>query len=115
MFLFYINEIFFALRKIDICYFADETTPYICDSNTKTVLKKLGHSPELAITWFETHNMKLNTDKCHLFTSGSKHEHMWAKIGQEIVWESNTVKLLRVSIENHLKFDNQVTKTFKSQ
>ena len=31
------------------------------------------------------------------------------KIGQNIVWESNVVKLLGVTIDNHSKFDNYVT------
>ena len=32
----YIN-IFFTLNEIDICNFADDTTPYVCDSNLKSV------------------------------------------------------------------------------
>ena len=47
--------------------------------------------------------MKLNTDKCHLLISVSKHEHMWAKTGQEIVLENNTFKLPG---DNHLKFES---------
>ena len=27
----YINDMFFALKGIDICNFEDDTTPYICD------------------------------------------------------------------------------------
>ena len=35
----YINDIFFALKGVDICNFADDTTPHVCDSNLKTVLE----------------------------------------------------------------------------
>ena len=28
----YINDMFFALNEIDICNFADDTTPYVFDS-----------------------------------------------------------------------------------
>ena len=52
--------------------------------------------------------MKLNTDKCYLLSSGRKHEHMRAKIGHDIIWESNIVKQLGVTIYNHLIFDNYV-------
>ena len=52
--------------------------------------------------------MKLNTNKCHLLTFGSKHEYMWAKIGRDIIRKSNIVKQLGVTIYNHLKFDNYV-------
>ena len=46
----YINDIFFALKEV-ICNFADDTTPYVCDSNLKLVLETLEHSSELAIVW----------------------------------------------------------------
>ena len=35
----YINDMFFALKGIDICNFEDDTTPYICDWNLKAVLQ----------------------------------------------------------------------------
>ena len=57
---------FFALNKVDICNFADDAAPYVCDSNLKSVSEKLGHNSELSIAWFEMNYMKLNTDKCHL-------------------------------------------------
>ena len=66
----YIN-MFFALNEIDICNFAHETTPYVCDSNLKPVLvlEKFEQNSEFAIAWFEMNYMKLNTDKCHLLIS----------------------------------------------
>ena len=62
----YINDIFFALKGIDICDFADDTPPYVCDSNLKSVRETLEHNSELTIAWFEMNYMKLNTNKCHL-------------------------------------------------
>ena len=47
----YINDIFFALKEVDICNFADDATPYVCDSKLKLVLETLEHSSELAIVW----------------------------------------------------------------
>ena len=82
MFNIYINDIFFALKGVDICNFADNTTPYVCDSNLKSVLETLQHISELAIAWFEMNYMKLNTDKCHLLISGNKIEQMWAILGR---------------------------------
>ena len=105
----YINDMFFALNEIDICNFADDTTPYVCDSNLKSVLEKLEHNSELAIAWFEMNYMKLNTDKCHLLISGNKNEYMWAKLDEDIVWESNDVELLGVTIDNNLRFDKHLS------
>ena len=99
----------FALSEIDICNFADDTTPYVCGSNLKSVLEKLEHDSELAIAWFEINYMKLNTDKCYLLISGNINEHMWAKLGEDIVWESNNVELLGVTIDSNLGFDKHVS------
>ena len=52
--------------------------------------------------------MKLNTDKCHLLTSGSKYEHFWVQIGKDRIWEDNEVKLLGITIDNSLKFDTHI-------
>ena len=40
----YINDIFFVLKGVDICNFADDTSPYVCDSNSKSVLETLEHN-----------------------------------------------------------------------
>ena len=61
---------------IDICNFADSITPYVCDSNVKSVLEALEHNSELAVAWFEMIYMKLNTDKCHLLVLGNKSGQM---------------------------------------
>ena len=100
---------FFALNEIDICNFAYDTTPYVCDSNLKSVLEKLEHNSELAIAWFEMNYMKLNTDQCHFLISGNKNEYMLAKLDKDIVWGSHNVELLGVTIDNNLRFDKLVS------
>ena len=54
--------------------------------------------------------MKLNTDKCRLIVLGYKHEQVWVNIGKDLIWESNDVKLLGVTIDRDLKFDKHVLK-----
>ena len=34
---------------------------------------------------------------------------MWAKLDEDIVWESNNVELLGVTIDNNLRFDKHVS------
>ena len=53
--------------------------------------------------------MKLNEDKCHLLISGHKFEHVWADIGNARVWESQHQKLLGVTIDKNLKFNNHIS------
>ena len=69
------------------------------------LLMCLEHDSALAVCWFESNYMKLNTDKCHLIISGHKHESFCADIGNDRIWESNYVKLLGINIDRSLKFD----------
>ena len=69
----HLNDVFFFLKDVGICNFADDTTTCISDKSLENVLKSLENSI-LAIGWFENNYMKLNTDKCHLRVLGYKHE-----------------------------------------
>ena len=105
----YINDLFFALNETEVCNFADDTTPFACDKSLDNVISRLESDSIEAIIWFENNYMKLNTDKCHLLIAGNKTEHIWAKIGESKIWEKNKVKLLGITIDNELKFDEHIT------
>ena len=105
----YLNDLFFVLDGIDICNFADDTTPYICGKNLSEVLEELEKHSEKALQWFEYNFMKMNPDKCHLLISGYKHEVCFASLDSNIIWEDNTVKLLGITIDRDLKFDTHIT------
>ena len=66
----------------------------------------------LAIRWFENSYMKLNTDECHLRVLSCKHEKVWENLGKDLIWESNDVKLLGITIDGDLKFDKHVLKLY---
>ena len=34
----YLNDLFLTLKNVEVCNFADDTTPYVCDSSIETVL-----------------------------------------------------------------------------
>ena len=72
----------------------------------KSVLEMLEHNSELAIAWFEMNYMKRNPNKYHLLLSGNKNEQMWTKLDRDIAWESNNVKLLKITLDNNLKLIN---------
>ena len=39
------------------------------------------------------------------FCFRNKYKHIWARVGNDLIWESRTVKLLGITIDNELKFD----------
>ena len=49
----YLNDLFFFLKDIDICNFADDTATYISDESVENVLKSLKKVSMVAIRWFE--------------------------------------------------------------
>ena len=51
----------------------------------------------------------MNSDKCHLLVVGHKFKQIWAKIGTDLIWESNVVKILGITIDNDLKFDKHIS------
>jgi hypothetical protein len=104
----FLNDLFWILEQTDVCNFADDTTLYACHMDLNTVLKTLEHDSLLAIEWFRANYMKLNTEKCHLLVAGFKHEQVWAKIGNELIWESNEEKLLGVTIDRKLNFEKHI-------
>ena len=73
----------FALKDIEVCNFADDTTPLFV-----ILISILEENSAMALTWFETNYMKLNNDKCHLLVSGHHYEEMFVKIGNDRIWES---------------------------
>jgi exonuclease III len=110
----YLNDLFWINEYTDVCNLADDTTLYASDIELKNLMLSLEHDSLLAIEWFESNYMKLNTDKCHLIVGGSKHEQVFAKIGENIVWEGREYRLLGVTIEKQLKFDTQIKGLIKT-
>lgn len=105
----YINDLFWINEETDVCNYADDTTFYACDQSLNSLLLRVEHDALLAIEWFECNYMKLNKDKCHLLVSGHKHECIWAKVGQDKIWESAHEKLLGVTIDKNLTFDYHIS------
>ena len=102
----YINDLFCITETANACNYAHDTISHACDSDLDSLIQRLEHDSILAIEWFESNYMKLN--KCHLLLSGYKHEVMWANIGQSQIWESKEQKLLDISIDRNMTFDEYI-------
>ena len=103
----YLNDIFCFL-DCNTSNFKDEATFYVCDKNLDFVFERLEHQSNIGLKCFKNNNIKMSSGKCHLFASSNRHEQMWAKIGDDKIWETKTVKLLGIRIDNVLKFDEHI-------
>ena len=103
----YLNDLFFQLADTHVCNFADDTTLNACDMELQNILNELEDNALTAIQWFENNYMKLNQSKCHFLTSGST-EHLWIKVGNEVIWESQAEKLLGMTVDKNLNFNSHL-------
>ena len=104
----YLNDLFWTKEYTEVCNLADDTTFYSGDMELSELVRQLEHDSLLAIEWFESNYMKLSTDKCHLLLAGHKHDHIWAKIGNDNIEESMHERLLGVTIDNKLRFNTHI-------
>ena len=73
-----------------------------------SLMEKLEFAVKESIDWFENNGMKLNSGKCHLLVCGHKFECTICNVGKSQVIETNKVKLLGLSINSNLSFDDHM-------
>ena len=105
----YINDLFYQFSTTHVCNFADDTTLTALSKNLEELLHNLEYDTQSAIIWFENNFMKLNQDKCHFMITGNIIEHLFARVGDEIIWESTEEKLLGVTIDKNLNFNTHLS------
>ena len=109
----YLNDIFWFIEETEPSNFADDTTIYACDVELKEVLRRLEHDALIVIEWFQSNNMKLNQNKCHLLIAGHRYQLYNAKIGSSTIWESQGEELLGVYIDRNLRLNDHVSNICK--
>ena len=105
----YINDLFCKLINTHPCNFADDTSLNAFDMSLENLIFNLENDTLSAIIWFENNFMKLNEDKCHFIIRANTNEHLWVKVGNEIIWESSEEKLLGVTIDKNLNFNTHLS------
>ena len=103
----YINDLFYLFVNKNVWNIADDTTPTACDIEQPTLLHNLESDTPSAVIWFEANYMKLNQDKSHFLISGSS-GNLWAKVGDQMIWETYQEKQLDITIDNELKFKSHL-------
>ena len=108
----YLNDIFYFVKKSDIANYADDTTPFTMDKTMDALLDSLEKDVSTIIKWFEHNYLKLNADKCHLLVS-SHSKDIEINVGKEIIECENSVKLLGITLDNKLNFNEHVSNICK--
>ena len=104
----YLNDLFYVFDNTEVCNIADDTTPFACSKDIRTLITNLESDAGSAVIWYDANYMKLNLIKCHFIISSNSAEHFWIKVGDQIIWESKQEKLLGVIVDKKLKFDKHI-------
>ena len=102
-----LNDMFFFITKSKIANWADDNTPYAIEDNVEKLLDCLKEETNVILDWFDFNKMKANSDKSHLLVINSKNDKIILH-NEEIIGEEK-MKLLGVTIDNKLNFEEHVT------
>ena len=89
----------------------DDNTPYITVDNISSVVKLLEEVACAIFQWFKENEMKANAEKCHVLLSTSI--ELTVNFNELQFKNSQLEKLLEITIDNDLKFENHINNICK--
>ena len=61
-----LTDLFFICANDGMASYADDTAPYTCARDPRTVISEPQSTSEKLFDWFENNHLKINPEKCHL-------------------------------------------------
>ena len=101
-------DLFWLIEEWETANYADDTTPYTSENTIEDVIKSLEQCSKILFKWFDDNYMKANSDKSHLLLSTE--EKLNANINGDLISNSKSEKLLGVTIDSKLNFDEHVSR-----
>ena len=108
----YINDLFLFSEDFLMSNYADDNSPYEFNYTPEEVITQLEEDANVLISWFKNNYLKPNPDKWHLLLSEIGDDHC-VKIGQDLISNSATEKVLGVTFDNKLNFNSHINKLCK--
>ena len=99
----YLNDLFLCFLMAN---YADDNSPYESSFNIEEVILKLEEDANILVDWFTNNYLKPNPEKWHLLSSTS--EVYCIKIGQQLIANSKTEKVLGVNFDNRLNSEYHI-------
>ena len=108
----YLNDLFLFSEGFLMANYADDNSPYESSFNIEEVILKLEEDANILVDWFTNNYLKPNPEKWHLLLSSISEVHC-IKIGQQLIANSKTEKVLGVNFDNRLNFEYHIKKICK--
>ena len=104
----YLSDLFLFTDNSDVANYADDNSPYACKADIHSVIAQLEKDSRTLLEWVGNNVLKANPDKFHLLLSNTD-QNFSLNVDQYEIFNSNYEKLLGVTIDNKLKFDEHVS------
>jgi hypothetical protein len=107
----FMNDIFLYIdQNISLINYADDNTLVYSHKDKNTMITRLEHASQQAINWFTINKMKANPNKFQaLYLSRDSDSSVHFNINESVLTPDKTVKLLGVTIDDKLCFDNHIS------
>ena len=111
----FLNDLLSTLKLSNLFNFADDNSISTTADNTDHLLLTLKHESELAVKWFTENQMTINPDKFQamILQNSKNYEPVKLEIGSAKIETKNTVKLLGITIDNKLNFEEHISELCK--
>ena len=100
------------MPKAEITNYADNNTPFACDSTVDLVIGRLEKDLGNLLLWFKLNYFKPNLEKCHLLLNNSS-SNIYIMVCGKMISNSKNEKLLGTTIDSALNFDTHVNNLCK--
>ena len=104
----FINDFLYSLQRTEVCNFADDNTIYSCASSIDAVISDLEVDMTNSLFWFKSNQLVANPSKFKLMFLGIKNKNLGLFIYDDFIFSSTSVKLLGITLDNKLNFDNHI-------
>ena len=105
----YINDFFYEIQHSQVCNVADDNTICACGQNLDSVTSNIESDMKVAMGWYKNNAMVANREKFQLMFLGLKDDiNLCIDIHGTVVQMTDSVKLLGVTIESMLNFNQHV-------
>ena len=105
----FINDFFYNIQHSQVCNFADDNTIYACGQSLDSVVSNIEKDMKIAIDWYQDNEMVANPEKFQLMFLGLKGDlKLCIDINGNVVQMTDSVKLLGITIDSKLNFNEHV-------
>ena len=104
----YLSDLFLFFENSDIVNYADDNSPFACDTDNSSILQQLDKDSETLLGWIRNNGLKANPDKFHLLLSDNDEDY-FIRVANFTIPNSNSEKLLGIIFGNGLTFNNHVS------